>query len=151
MTFRRFLVTVLGALSFAMACSDQGEGERCDTENGNADCEGSLVCTSGIGLRLGDGVSRCCPAPNEPINDSRCQPARSVPGGTGGATGTGGDTGGGTGGAANGGAPAGGTAGGNGVAGAGGTAGGAGMAGAGGTAGGNGGADAVNGGQAGGG
>ena len=29
----------LAALLFAVACADQGEGDRCDTLNGSIDCE----------------------------------------------------------------------------------------------------------------
>jgi hypothetical protein len=51
----------LAALALACACSNQGEGEICDPNAGNAgddDCQGGLTCQS-----LGAGIIgfRCCP------------------------------------------------------------------------------------------
>ncbi len=58
-----FASLIITASLFGVGCSRQAEGERCSLENGNIDCEGSLVCTDHNKLRKGpeDGVDRCCP------------------------------------------------------------------------------------------
>lgn len=43
-----------------MACSNQAEGERCDLDNGDLDCESDLVCRSLQSLGGGEGAI-CCP------------------------------------------------------------------------------------------
>jgi len=53
---RSFLVglTIVGASAIFMgACSNQSQGDRCDTQNGNDDCQDGLVCVSGKNV--------CCP------------------------------------------------------------------------------------------
>lgn len=83
MTFaRRFAFAPL-AVWAVLSCSNQGEGERCDTKSGNADCETGLICTD-----VGQGVSRCCPEGTSA--DSRCQSSGI---GTGGTTSNGGSSG----------------------------------------------------------
>ena len=62
---------VLGALGLvgaflAPGCSDQGEGERCDTGNNDSDCQPGLVCISPPNPTPGlspdvTGNFRCCP------------------------------------------------------------------------------------------
>lgn len=45
-------------LAVVAGCASQGEGERCDDNNGNVDCEQDLICT-----RVGLGSDHvCCPA-----------------------------------------------------------------------------------------
>jgi hypothetical protein len=89
-----FLVSCLFASS---ACSNQPEGGRCDTTNGNDDCETGLVCTPAsklnIGTKPGHATSAlCCPdqrdLTRQPIE--ACFAASSAPstGGTSGAGGT---------------------------------------------------------------
>jgi hypothetical protein len=59
--FRFTSVCVSLALVFATACSNQGEGEICDIDAGDAgddDCQSGLVCTSLSGV-VGP---RCCPS-----------------------------------------------------------------------------------------
>ncbi len=51
------------SLSFAwvpFACSSQAEGQRCNIDNGNDDCDEGLVCTSS--RDLGGNADICCPA-----------------------------------------------------------------------------------------
>jgi hypothetical protein len=58
-THSAFLVSL--ALLLAVACSNQGEGEICDTDAGDAgddDCQSGLICTSLSGV-VG---ARCCPS-----------------------------------------------------------------------------------------
>jgi hypothetical protein len=51
--------SALLCVALLSACSEQGEGERCDLNNGTLDCASGLTC------RLqGPGVSLCCP-PND--------------------------------------------------------------------------------------
>jgi hypothetical protein len=112
----RWLV-IVGVSSLLFACSKQGQGERCELLNGNADCESGLVCASARELRAKDEVDRCCPPVGVAFSSPRCDRSGAPALGSGG---TGGQS---TGGAP-GGAPAlGGTAGVAATAGAGGTAG----------------------------
>jgi hypothetical protein len=53
---------------FAVACADQGEGDRCDPANGNADCESGLVCVKAERLALVDVGAICCPPPGDNNN-----------------------------------------------------------------------------------
>jgi hypothetical protein len=95
------LVSAAVVLGGAPACSQQTEGERCDSAKaGDADCESGLSCVSSNSLL--EGVTdRCCPAAGEET-DKRC--TRGTPGsnGTGGSS-SGGSSGGGTGGSSGGG------------------------------------------------
>ena len=52
---RRGLPAALFILALC-ACGKQGEGERCDVNNGRLDCEAGLVCRV-----LDTGFSLCCP------------------------------------------------------------------------------------------
>ena len=122
MLFRRARSSTLlsmiltSALVLAAGCSKQGEGERCSTDNGNADCADGLECTSSKKL-LGP-ADICCPTSGG-SNDPAC-----IPGGLGG-TGGGGGTGGSisTGGGGTGGTGGSGGTGGTGTGGSGGTGG----------------------------
>ncbi len=64
------------ALLSAPACSEQGEGERCDfAKNGDLDCDSGLTCVKRN--ELAENVTdRCCPDANTET-DSRC--ARGTP------------------------------------------------------------------------
>jgi len=50
------LAALAGALG-SHGCSDYGEGDRCETENNNDDCQDGLVCKQLTGVNGG----RCCP------------------------------------------------------------------------------------------
>lgn len=81
--FSRFFFSALlllgGLASAAGGCSQQTEGERCDTKRGDSDdCEAGLVCTSCDRLRTLD-VDRCCPPEGSEYSDPRCAPTN--PGG----------------------------------------------------------------------
>jgi hypothetical protein len=115
-----------------LACGEQGEGERCDLDNGDSDCESGLVCTPAsdlIRVAGGDspGAALCCPAQGQASVSACIAGSFGGGGGVGGSGAATGGAGGSTAGA--GGAGASGGAGGS-TAGAGGTAG----AGTGGTA-----------------
>ena len=94
--FTSFLGLLVLVAALPSACADQGEGERCDRENNNADCEPGLVCTAIEQLAGGEkgppGAALCCPANSEEARVEACQGASStIPdndgGGTGGASG----------------------------------------------------------------
>jgi hypothetical protein len=53
----------LSCLMFLAACGKQAEGERCDLNSGNLDCDTGLVCRSGdqASIVSGRGVALCCP------------------------------------------------------------------------------------------
>jgi hypothetical protein len=57
-----------------LACSRQGEGDRCSTENDDNDCESGLICVDYHDLRGGqaDQVSRCCNPEGNDVGDGRC-------------------------------------------------------------------------------
>lgn len=57
------LVLALGALLWPVGCSSQAEGQRCDTTNGNDDCESGLECirvSELKGAKTSEGAL-CCP------------------------------------------------------------------------------------------
>jgi hypothetical protein len=113
-------------LAFA-SCSHSAEGESCEVENGNDDCDEGLICRGPWEINSKEPV--CCPRPPAKPSSSACEPkldhhtpdpsvdASPIPPGDGSSGGSGGTSG------------AGGTAGGGGTAGAAGSAGAAGDAG----------------------
>jgi hypothetical protein len=120
-------------LLLPFACSSQSEGQRCNVDNGNDDCESGLECKSS--RELGGNADICCPI-SGPSESPECIPGggttaastsvstASGMGGMGGAGGTGGMGMGGAGGGTGGMGGAGGGTGGMGGAGGGGGAGG---------------------------
>lgn len=66
--FRRLLGFVAAGAILStvalVACSNSGEGDRCEFLNGNDDCQSGLVCTpaSQFTNSGGSNVDRCCPA-----------------------------------------------------------------------------------------
>ena len=69
--------TIAGAILAAgwlvlAACSNQAEGERCETNNNNDDCADGLVCTSGATLRTNE--ARCCPPDLATATVAVCRP-----------------------------------------------------------------------------
>jgi hypothetical protein len=64
----------IGSLLVLGACSDQQEGDRCDTRNGNLDCEAPLECHEVVGR----GVQLCCPPAGTPAQVPECTPALAV-------------------------------------------------------------------------
>ncbi len=62
------------ALVALLACSNQGEGERCDhlaSNGGNDDCQDGLVCTPSSSLN-GAGYDACCPVDRTQATTSVC-------------------------------------------------------------------------------
>jgi hypothetical protein len=69
------------ALAFGLACSKQGEGERCALDNDDADCASGLQCRPGTGLGLGadlQGAGLCCPE-NGPSTAEVCRSGANLP------------------------------------------------------------------------
>ena len=67
------LLVAIG-LTGAMACSNQGEGERCDPNNDNEDCASGLTCRK----IEGQESPLCCPPVGEPATVSACIPGRTL-------------------------------------------------------------------------
>lgn len=71
---------VAGALVSALivasaACSNQGEGERCEVENGNDDCKNGLICVPADTGKESSASAFGYTAVNAPFNNSdRCCP-----------------------------------------------------------------------------
>ena len=63
------------ALISASACSDQAEGERCDPNNGDSDCNSGLICTKFVSLNIASasGAAICCPPAGQPTTTTICQ------------------------------------------------------------------------------
>ncbi len=60
------------ALAGLVGCSNQGEGERCDLNNGNKDCASGLSCQ-----RIeGQESALCCPPPPKPTTVTACIPGQ---------------------------------------------------------------------------
>jgi len=57
-------VALLVSLGSCMACSQQAEGDRCDTANKNGDCESGLICVPLSQLHRGTEGAVCCPQDN---------------------------------------------------------------------------------------
>ena len=58
----RVLGLCLIGLALALGCAKQGEGERCDQNNADLDCEPGLVCRGEAQLSIkGRGIALCCP------------------------------------------------------------------------------------------
>lgn len=79
--FRAAAVLAVASLGVVLACSDQGEGDRCELDNGDADCDtaAGLICVPGPTRESSDtgswrtqypgglndpykNVDRCCPS-----------------------------------------------------------------------------------------
>jgi hypothetical protein len=68
--------------AFLCACSEQGEGERCDTNNAQLDCATGLICRSREQLNIEDegrGVALCCPPDGVPPTVDACRANTPLP------------------------------------------------------------------------
>lgn len=74
-----------GALACALillACSKQGEGERCDLNSGSLDCDVGLICRSADQLSLpGEqrGWALCCPPDEAQPQVDACRAGAELP------------------------------------------------------------------------
>ncbi len=65
------MASLLGVFAALAACSNQGEGDRCQAENGNDDCQDGLMCLAATQKPFGSGSGLV----NPPFNNSdRCCP-----------------------------------------------------------------------------
>ena len=66
------LFALVSSLTASLACSSQGEGEVCDRNNGDNDCQSGLTCVAAPGVS--DTLTnsfRCCPiAPTQPTTSA---------------------------------------------------------------------------------
>jgi hypothetical protein len=67
------LCLVLGGLGVVTACSNYGEGERCDVNNNNDDCQNPLQCTPKAQINAPFNSSdRCCPVDRATATHPAC-------------------------------------------------------------------------------
>jgi hypothetical protein len=63
----------VACLTASIACSNQGEGEFCNSFNGNNDCQDGLECVPAPGLSAGlTDRDRCCPIPPAQPTTAAC-------------------------------------------------------------------------------
>jgi hypothetical protein len=73
------VLVAVGWVSLA-ACSNQGEGERCELFNNNDDCENGLICTAAGELASQfAGSDRCCPPDRTQATTEACRTPRTGP------------------------------------------------------------------------
>jgi hypothetical protein len=74
---------VMLAAAASLSCAKQGEGERCDPNSGNLDCESGLICRSGeqlnIGIGVGTGFALCCPPDGVAPTVNACRAGADLP------------------------------------------------------------------------
>lgn len=75
------VVSVFGAIVYATACSNNGEGERCDFLNGNDDCINGLQCVKSDQL-VNSSADRCCPVDRSTATSVACKPGTATVGNT---------------------------------------------------------------------
>jgi len=65
--------SIVSALALlVVACSNQGEGGRCDPNANNEDCQSGLICQK----LEGQESPLCCPPPSRPAKDPACLPGQ---------------------------------------------------------------------------
>jgi hypothetical protein len=76
------LCLALGGLGVVTACSNYGEGERCEIANNNDDCQSPLQCTPAAQLNAPfKGADRCCPVDRTTATHPACTVLQSSIGG----------------------------------------------------------------------
>ena len=80
MSLHTTVCAVLLAASL-FGCSKQGEGERCDLNSGNLDCDTGLICRSGdqLNIGIGEGFALCCPPDGVPPSVNACNAGAELP------------------------------------------------------------------------
>lgn len=64
---------VVGAFVALTACSNYGEGDRCEVGNGNDDCQDGLQCTPAARLAVTSSSDRCCPVDRSKATTRVCE------------------------------------------------------------------------------
>jgi len=59
--FSWMTIGTVAIVAVVAACSNMGEGERCEALNGNDDCNSGLVCYPAAQLSNNSPSDRCCP------------------------------------------------------------------------------------------
>lgn len=74
------LLSIL-CVALLAACAKQGEGERCDLNSGNFDCDTGLVCRSAEQLSISGsrGVALCCPPDGVEPDVNACRAGANLP------------------------------------------------------------------------
>lgn len=66
---------VVAMIAVASACSNNGEGERCQADNGNEDCADGLTCIPRGQLVVPyNSADRCCPFDRATATTQACKP-----------------------------------------------------------------------------
>lgn len=66
------LALVAGWIALA-ACSNNGEGERCEVENNSDDCQDGLICLAASQVNLNyNNSDRCCPVDRSKATHPAC-------------------------------------------------------------------------------
>ena len=65
-------VLPVGLAVLLLACGRQAEGERCDTANGDDDCESGLRCVSNTELSQIEEGALCCPPADQTPSVETC-------------------------------------------------------------------------------
>lgn len=78
---RTHLFGALLGVSLAIACSKQGEGERCDPNSGSLDCDTGLICRTAdqLSIAAGRGVALCCPPDDVQPSVNACSAGAVLP------------------------------------------------------------------------
>jgi hypothetical protein len=68
------IIVAIAAAAFVwlVACSNYGEGERCEVLNGNDDCENGLQCLPANQVNQGFSGDRCCPPDRSTATHPAC-------------------------------------------------------------------------------
>lgn len=77
------LTFFIGALVLvsSFACGKQQQGERCDPNSGNLDCDTGLICRTADQLSIvGRGVALCCPPDDVTPSENACRAGAELPG-----------------------------------------------------------------------
>ena len=81
------LLLLAVAMAGAGACSNQGEGQRCDKNSGDSDCATGLVCTTIQSTTSGGSAGApqgqlpaavCCPPPGQSATTQACSAVTSI-------------------------------------------------------------------------
>ena len=78
---RTVLYTALVAAPLLSGCAKQGEGERCDPNSGNLDCDTGLACRSADQLSIGvaSRAGLCCPVDENAPTVNACRAGADLP------------------------------------------------------------------------
>jgi hypothetical protein len=76
--FSLFLTVPVFATVLALACSNQSEGQPCDPNNGNNDCNSNLICRTPPNPNATNAPDVCCPQDLSQATTSECTAANNL-------------------------------------------------------------------------